>query len=163
MDVHSCHLLFDHFQFALIHGPNIPSSYAILLLQHQTSLPSPVPSTTGWCCFCFGCIPSFFLELYLHWSAVAYWAPTNLGSSSFSVLSFCLFIYYIQNRASSWLMVKNPPANAGDGDLIPGSGRFHGEGNGNPRQYSCLGNLMYRGAWWANVHWVAKSWTQPSN
>ena len=52
-------------------------------------------------------------------------------------------------------MVKNPPANAGDTrDLgsIPGSGRSPGEGNGNPLQYSCLGNPMDRGAWWAAVH-----------
>ena len=39
----------------------------------------------------FGFIPSFFLELFLHWSPVAYWVPTDLGSSSFSILSFCLF------------------------------------------------------------------------
>ena len=57
--------------------------------QHQTLLLSPVTSTSG-CCFCFGSVPSFFLELFLHWSLVAYWAPTNLGSSSFIVLSFCL-------------------------------------------------------------------------
>ena len=56
-------------------------------LQHWTLLPSPVTSTTG-CCFCFGSISSFFLELFLHWSPVAYWAPPDLGSSSFSVLSF---------------------------------------------------------------------------
>ena len=46
-------------------------------------------------------------------------------------------------------VVKNPVANAGDtGDAgsIPGSGRSPGEGNGNPLQYSCLGNLMDRGA-----------------
>ena len=58
-------------------------------LQHWTLLLSSVTSTTG-CCFCFDSIPSFFLELFLHWSPVAYWAPTNLGSSSFSVLSFWL-------------------------------------------------------------------------
>ena len=40
---------------------------------------------------------------------------------------------------------------------IPGLGRFPGEGNGNPIQYSSLGNLMDRGAWWATVHGVAKS------
>ena len=57
--------------------------------QHRTLLLSPVTSTTG-CCFCFGSIPSFFLELFLLWSPVAYWAPTDLGSSSFSVLSFFL-------------------------------------------------------------------------
>ena len=42
-----------------------------------------------------GSIPSFFLELFLHWSPVAYWAPTDLGSLSFSVLSFCLFILFM--------------------------------------------------------------------
>ena len=42
--------------------------------------------------------------------------------------------------------VKNSPANAGDTGLIPGSGRFPGEGNGNPLQYSCLENPMDRGA-----------------
>ena len=60
-------------------------------LQHQTLLLSPVISITG-CCFCFGSVSSFFLELFNHCSPVAYWAPTYLGSSSFSVLSFCLFI-----------------------------------------------------------------------
>ena len=53
-------------------------------------------------------------------------------------------------------MVKNPPANAGDAGSIPGSGRSLGEGNGNPLQYSCLGNPMSRGAWWATVHGVVK-------
>ena len=51
-------------------------------------------STTGYC-FCFGSIPSFFLELFLHWCPVAYWAPTDLGSSSFSILSICLFILFM--------------------------------------------------------------------
>ena len=53
-------------------------------------------------------------------------------------------------------MVKNPPASAGDAGSIPGSGRSPGEGNGNPLQYSCLGNSMDRGAWPATVHEVAK-------
>ena len=43
-------------------------------------------------------------------------------------------------------------------DLIPGSGRYPGIGNGNPLQYSFLENLMDRGAWWATVHGVGKSW-----
>ena len=63
-------------------------------LQQQTLLPSPVTSTNG-CCFCFGSVSSFFLELFLQWSPVAYCAPTDLGSSSFSVLSFCLFILFM--------------------------------------------------------------------
>ena len=53
-------------------------------------------------------------------------------------------------------MVKNPPASAGDLSSIPASGRSPGEGNGNSLQYSCLGNLMDRGAWWATVHGVTK-------
>ena len=53
-------------------------------------------------------------------------------------------------------VVKNPPANAGDMDLILGSGRFPGEGHGNPLQYSCLKNPMDRGARWAAVHGVVE-------
>ena len=60
-------------------------------------------------------------------------------------------------------MVKSPPGNAGDVGWIPGSGRFPGERNGNPLQYSCLENPMDRGAWWATVHGVTKSWTRLSN
>ena len=56
-------------------------------------------------------------------------------------------------------MVKNPPANAGDVDSIPGWGRSAGRGNDKPVQYSCLGNPMDRGAWWAPVQGVAKNWT----
>ena len=65
-------------------------------------------------------------------------------------------------------VVKNPPANAGDASLIPGSGRHPGGGNGNPLQYSYLGNPMGRGAWWATVCGVTKSqmwlckWGHPS-
>ena len=55
------------------------------------------------------------------------------------------------------LLVKNPPANAVDVGLIPGLGRSPGEGNGNPLQYSCLGNPMDRGARQAVVHGVAKA------
>ena len=54
-------------------------------LQHQSLPLLPVTSTTG-CCFCFGSVSSFFLELFLYSSPVAYWAPTDLESSSFSVL-----------------------------------------------------------------------------
>ena len=53
-------------------------------------------------------------------------------------------------------MVKNLPDSAGDAGWIPGSGRSSGEGNGNPRQYSCLENPMGGGAWQATVCGVAK-------
>ena len=59
-------------------------------------------------------------------------------------------------------LVKNQPANSGEVGLIPGSGRSPEEGNGNPLQYSWLGNPMDRGAWQATVHGVVKSLTQLS-
>ena len=58
------------------------------------------------------------------------------------------------------LVVKNPPANARDirdSSSIPGSGRSPGEENGNPLHYSCLENLMDRGAWWAAVRGITES------
>ena len=58
---------------------------------------------------------------------------------------------------------KESICNAGDLGLIPGLGRFSGEGNEKPHQYSCLENPMDRGAWWDTVHGVAKSQTQPSD
>ena len=54
---------------------------------------------------------------------------------------------------------KESACNVGDLGLIPGLGRSLGEVNGNPLQYSCLGNLMDRGALWVAVHGVAKSLT----
>ena len=57
---------------------------------------------------------------------------------------------------SGGLIVKNLPANVGDTGLIPGSGRYPEEGSVNPLQYSCLGNPMDRGPWWARVHGVEK-------
>ena len=71
-------------------------------LQRWSLLPSLVTSTTGHC-FCFGSLFSFFLELSLHSSPVAYWAPTDLGSSSFSVILFCLFILFMGfSRHECW-------------------------------------------------------------
>ena len=64
------------------------------------------------------------------------------------------------------LVVKNPLANAraaGDTGSISGLGSSPGGGNGNPLQYSSLGNPMDGEAWWATVHGVAKSWTELSN
>ena len=63
-------------------------------------------------------------------------------------------------------MVKNLPANAGasgDAGSIPKLGRSPGKENGNPLQYSCLENPVGRGAWWATVHRVTKSWAQLSD
>ena len=64
------------------------------------------------------------------------------------------------------LMIKNPPANAGDirdKGSVPGLGRSPGEGNGNPLQYPCLENPVDRGAWWATDHRVTESQTRLSD
>ena len=62
-----------------------------------------------------------------------------------------------------WFNGKETTCQIGDSGWIPGPGRSPGEGNSNPFQYSYLGNPMERGAWWATVHEVTKSWTQLSN
>ena len=94
----------------------VPMQYCSL--QHQIMLLSPVTSTTGYC-FCFGSIPSFFLELFLHWPPVAYWAPNDLGSSSFVILSFCLFILFMGfSRQEYWSGLPFPsPVNYNLSDL----------------------------------------------
>ena len=74
----------------------VPVQYCYL--QHQTLFPSPVVPTTE-CCFCFDSASSFFLGLFLY----SYWAPTNLRSSSFNVISFCLFILFLGfSRQEYW-------------------------------------------------------------
>ena len=71
---------------------------------------------------------------------------------------------YMTQSSQVVLVIKDPPANVGDiRDVgsIPGLGRTPGGGgHGNPLQYSCLESSMDRGAWWATVHRIAKSWTQ---
>ena len=78
----------------------VPMQYCSL--QHWTLLLSPVTSISG-CCFFFGSMSSFFLELFLHWFPVAFWPPTALGISSFSVLSFYLLIVFMGfSRQEYW-------------------------------------------------------------
>jgi len=78
-------------------------------------------------------------------------------------------ILYVAIPSPSWAslvaqMIKNLPAMqemwVGDVGLIPGFGRFPGEGNGYSLQYLCLENSMDRGTWWATVHGIANSQTQ---
>ena len=70
---------------------------------------------------------------------------------------------YSENELPGGSVVKNPSASAGDVSSIPGLGRSPGEGNGNPLQYSCLGNPRYRGARQAIVHGVTRVWTRLSD
>ena len=83
---------------------------------------------------------------------------TRMGKDSFARSTVA---YQIQRDVLPSLeaqIIKKLPASAGDLSSIPGSGRCPGGGNGNPLQYSCLGNLLDRGAWWATVHGVTKEW-----
>ena len=81
----------------------VPMQYCSL--QHQILLPSPDISTTVHC-FPFGSASLFFLELFFYSFPVAYWAPTYLRSSSFSVLSFCLFILFMGfSRQEYWYFI----------------------------------------------------------
>ena len=85
------------------------------------------------------------LEFYHHWFYLSHhWSNSDLKIK----------------QGSDGAAVKNPHANAFQSrrhGFFPGSGRSPGEGNGNPLQYSCLGNPMDRGAWWATVHGVVES------
>ena len=67
------------------------------------------------------------------------------------------------HKLPRWLSGKESAGSAGAPLSIPALGRSPGEGNGNPLQYSCLGNPMDGGTWWATVHGVTKSQTQLSD
>ena len=77
----------------------------------------------------------------------------------FALLKCGLWRFFFSGGSPGGSEVKASACNAGDVGSIPGSGRSPEEGNGNPLQYSCLENPKDRGAWWAAVHGVAKSWT----
>ena len=71
----------------------------------------------------------------------------------------------LPSPAPNWLSSKESTCNTRDttdSGSIPGSGRSLGKGNGNPFQYSCLGNSMDRGAWWVTVRGITKGQTKPS-
>ena len=94
--------MFDHFQFTLIDGPNIPGSYAILffIASDFTSVTSHIHN---WALFLLWLCLFIFLELFCHSSPVTYWASTNLGSSSFTAISFYLLIWLIGfSRQEYW-------------------------------------------------------------
>ena len=84
---------------------------------------------------------------------------SSFGKLTLVVLFFSMSFTLREGGSPADSVVKNLLVNAGDLGSIPGSGRSPGGGNGNPLQYSCLGNPMDRGAWWAMVHRITKSWT----
>ena len=87
---------------------------------------------------------------------------STVGGNYTRVRTTDLESYYEARRDGAFpggSVVRKLPVDAGDTGLIPGWERVPGEGNGNPLQYSCLGNCMDRGTWWAIVHGVTKSQT----
>ena len=96
-----------------------------------------------------------------HFGVIYCIAQETLGLSFYSFFSSHALIAFKQYfwGFPGGSVVQNLSANAGDVSWIPGSGRSPGVGNGNPLQYSYLGNPMDRGAWWAAVHGVTKSQT----
>ena len=97
------------------------------------------------------------------WSSLGCMKLNDDSKEAISIFNFPVFIL-----KCDWDLIQGFPGgsdgkesvyNARDTGSIPGSGRSPGEGHGNPLQYSCLENPMDRGAWWAVVHGVTKSWT----
>ena len=90
------------------------------------------------------------------------WPSTESYMSS-RTISLTSVITFLVTGIIDWMgypgtsAVKNLLVNAGDTGSMPGLGGSPGEGNDNPLQYSCLGNPMDRGAWWATVYGVAQS------
>ena len=124
-------------------------------------------------------------SFHQHLQSIMWWAWARyIGKNEwYHCLSTCIFLVNLAKRLYQWRLiskkvngsynlllsflggsvVKNPPASVGDtGEvgLIPGPGRSLRMGNGNPLQYSCLGNPMDRGAWWATVNGVSKNRTK---
>ena len=112
--------MFDHFQFALIDGPDIPGSYALFLFT-ASDLASITNPIHNWVLLLRWLHPFILSGVTSPLFSSSILAPTDLGSS-FSVLSFCLFIrVMVESSDKKWST---------------------GEGNGKPLQYSCIENPM---------------------
>ena len=96
------HPLLDHFNFILIHGTNVPASYAMLFFTALDFI-FMTRHIYNWALFLLWLSLFIPLELFLHSSPVAYWTPTKPGHSSFSVISLCLFLLFIGfSRKECW-------------------------------------------------------------
>ena len=144
MDVHSCHLLFDHFQFTLIHGPNISGSYSILLFTASdfTSTTSHIHNRV---------LFSLWLHLFILSGVIfplfssSIEGTTNPENSSFSVICFCLFILFMVFSRTCLTRRNYEPYCVGPPKMDVPWWRVltkHGEGKSQALQYSCLENLM---------------------
>ena len=96
-----------------------------------------------------------FITLHFFYSSQVF--HSNPESTKF-INMICPMVYALFKGFPDGSVVKTPSAYMGDMSSIPGSGRSTGEENDNPLQYCCLESPMDRGAWWATVYGVAKSW-----
>ena len=118
--------------------------------------------------FCSSCSNWTVIQILLiNWSHKGITCPRHHPRSSpTKVILLSFWSHFLLTRSSGFpggSVVKNPPAMAGDVGLIPGSGRSPGEGNGNPLQYSCLGNPMDKEAWQLQSMGLQKSQIWLSN
>ena len=100
----------------------------------------------------WACIPRLPTGLMLSLAHLSTWFLGSEKEAAGTGFDLGLYLSLVAQRVES-------PCSAGDPFLIPGLGRSPGGGHGNPLQYSCLENLMDRGAWWATVCGVAKRQT----
>ena len=100
-----------------------------------------------------------FAQTHVHWWCCYLTISSSAAPFSFYLQSFPASGSFPMSQLPGGSHSKASVFNAGEPGSIPGSGRFPGEGNGNPLQYSWLENSMDGGAWWATVHGVAKSRT----
>ena len=128
------------------------------LVHSKVAVSILIPATTpGPSLVCVCVCVYVFSSLKVGWICWEIWQWYHFSAD------FCVFCFFFFNPLYRKLegfrggsVVQNPTANVGDMGLIPGLERSPGEGNGNPFQYSCLGNPMDREAWQATVHGVAK-------
>ena len=103
---------------------------------------------------------SELVEKFWRTLQLLFWLFFFFFCRNLNILGFICFVMKTWIKPPFRPCGKESTCQAEDMGLIPGLGRCLGERNGNPLQYSCLENSMDRGAWWATVYGVAKSWTQ---
>ena len=104
----------------------------------------------------FSLLPLLFLRLIPVTITAVLPLPAVIPSTTIPSTAIAIATYYYCVWLSRWLSGKESACHAGDAGAVPGLGRSPGEGNGNPLHYSCLGNPMDRGGWWATVHVVSR-------
>ena len=141
----------SHIFSVLFHNLNFQFSFIMASLLPLFSVKCLLNPST----YLFLCSPNISLMEPPYWLPIPFIISLIAGGGVIVVLKI-IWIIQCDYGASQWQI---PSANAGDSGSVPGSGRSPEGGNGNPLQYSCLGNPMDIGAWWVTAHGVAKSRT----